>query len=345
VRKRINGKEVMAWIILVCAVILFSFSMAVAQDKKSAEKSTVHIKIEKNENGKVTKIDTIVSKDQLPQLKEYLKKSGIDLETEEGDENVTRAYSFSDSDSDSKEDRKVIIRNKSKMTPEQRAKFEKEMEKFHESMAKMKEEMKDIHIEINGEGLDENFNFNMQVPSPPGAPQVYMYEFKDEDDREDGDKKKSKHRAYNYSYFMNSDVPDSLKDGNHFIIRGKKGEEKPVLEKEITGKNGEKIFVFKRKLPKEETVASAKSSLGISRVKVYPNPGNGNASVSFTAKSKGDLSISITDIKGKEVYSETKKDFSGEFFNQVDLSAKAKGAYFVKITQGDDSVIKKIIVE
>jgi hypothetical protein len=27
------------------------------------------------------------------------------------------------------------------------------------------------------------------------------------------------------------------------------------------------------------------------------------------------------------------------------LSAKAKGAYFVKITQGDDSVIKKIIVE
>src|SRR5258706_5299576 len=75
----IQPREVFAWIVFVCAVVLFSCTIAFAQDKKSTE-PTVHIKIEKNENGKKTKIDTTVTKDKLPQLKEYLKDSGIDLD-------------------------------------------------------------------------------------------------------------------------------------------------------------------------------------------------------------------------------------------------------------------------
>ena len=74
-------------------------------------------------------------------------------------------------------------------------------------------------------------------------------------------------------------------------------------------------------------------------------PSNGKISVSFHARSKNDLTISITDVRGKEVFSDKQNDFSGEYSNQVDLSNKGKGTYFIKITHGDDSITKKIMVE
>jgi hypothetical protein len=170
-------------------------------------------------------------------------------------------------------------------------------------------------------------------------PNTYWFDGNDGKDGHDGKKR------FSYRYFFNDDVPDSLNDDNHFIMRGEKGEDKPELEQEITGKNGEKIFIYKRKLPKEEAAAPVRETMSLNHVKVYPNPADGKISLSFMAKSKGDLTISITDEHGKEVFTDKQKNFSGEYSNQVDLTKKAKGPYFVKITQGDESITKKIIVE
>jgi len=143
---------------------------------------------------------------------------------------------------------------------------------------------------------------------------------------------------------MSDEVPDSLNDDQHIILYGAKGEDTPVLEKQITTKDGEKIFIFKRALPKQEA-AKASASMPVTKLKVYPNPGDGKISVSFTANGKGDVQVSISDAKGNEVYTKTLKDFSGEYFNQLDISGKGKGTYFLKITQGDDSITKKLVVE
>ena len=83
----------------------------------------------------------------------------------------------------------------------------------------------------------------------------------------------------------------------------------------------------------------------ITKVKVYPNPGDGKFSLSFTANTKGDVVISIADAKGAEVYNKTVENFSGEYSNEINISGEGKGTYYLKITQGDDSITKKILVD
>jgi hypothetical protein len=201
-------------------------------------------------------------------------------------------------------------------------------------MEKLREELKSIHIEVTDDEEKENFNFNFKMPpmSPmPDSEHEYAYSFK--------------HRS-------NPNIPDSFKTREHVIIRARKGEERPVFLKEITGKNGEKYYIFKRKLPKESAERKTelkslkgKSSLGFTDVRVYPNPSSGEINIRFNSSVEADVTVRITDEKGKEVYTHKKTGHKGEYNEAADLSSKAKGVYYVTITNGEDSVTKKVVVE
>ena len=52
----IQTKEILAWIVLVFAIALFSVTISFAQDNTKDKKSEIKIKIQKDENGKKTKI-------------------------------------------------------------------------------------------------------------------------------------------------------------------------------------------------------------------------------------------------------------------------------------------------
>ncbi len=78
----------------------------------------------------------------------------------------------------------------------------------------------------------------------------------------------------------------------------------------------------------------------------YPNnPDRNQLNVRFTAPGKGDVSIIVTNTKGKEVAKREIKDFSGEFVGQIDLGKKPQGTYFITVTQNEDGAVKRIIVE
>jgi hypothetical protein len=77
----------------------------------------------------------------------------------------------------------------------------------------------------------------------------------------------------------------------------------------------------------------------------FPNPGDGRFTLKFSMEKKGDTWIRITDAEGKEVYSEMKKNFSGDYSKQLDLSGYGTGTYLLSITQDGQTVTKKIIVE
>jgi hypothetical protein len=331
-----NPKEIVAWVVLIFAAILFSVSFAFAQDKKKKDEGKVHINIIKEENGKKIKIDTTVAEKDLPAFKEYLKEKDIDFDP------AARGKIRISKDDDGEDI--VMNLNHGSMSNADKEKFRKEMKKLHQDLGKMKEEMKDIHIEMFKDGDDdddENFNFHMRVPPSSSSARSYSYSFNDEDNDEGDHNLLKKH-----SFFFDNDIPDSLRDEEHIVVRGREGEEKPEFEKEITGKNGEKIWVYKRKLPASAEITKRKGEgLGVGRLKVYPNPSDGKISVSFKAASKGDVKISITDSNGKEVYTESLKNFEGEYFQQVDITGKGKGSYYIKITSGDDAITKKILVE
>jgi hypothetical protein len=78
---------------------------------------------------------------------------------------------------------------------------------------------------------------------------------------------------------------------------------------------------------------------------VYPNnPDNGVLNLRFQAPAKGDVSIVVTDTKGKEVGKKEIKDFSGNFVGQVDIRKNTKGTLFVTVVQNEDGATKRIVV-
>lgn len=81
-------------------------------------------------------------------------------------------------------------------------------------------------------------------------------------------------------------------------------------------------------------------------LEAFPNnPDHDQLNVRFTAPAKGDVSIVVTNPKGKEVAKREIKDFSGEFVGQIDMGKKAQGAYFITVTQHEDGAVKRIVID
>ncbi|GAB4026114.1 hypothetical protein GCM10028773_54160 [Spirosoma koreense] len=92
------------------------------------------------------------------------------------------------------------------------------------------------------------------------------------------------------------------------------------------------------------TISGKPSS--IRSLDAFPNnPDRDQLTVRFTAPSKGDVSIVVTNPKGKEVARRDIKDFSGEFVGQIDLGKKSQGTYFITVTQNEDGAVKRIVVD
>ncbi|MFC5412815.1 T9SS type A sorting domain-containing protein [Larkinella bovis] len=83
----------------------------------------------------------------------------------------------------------------------------------------------------------------------------------------------------------------------------------------------------------------------IRNLQVYPNnPETNQLNVRFTAPAKGDIHIRVTNPDGKEIAKKDVKDFSGSYAGQIDIDKKAKGVYFVNVTQNDDGAVKRIVI-
>ena len=78
----------------------------------------------------------------------------------------------------------------------------------------------------------------------------------------------------------------------------------------------------------------------------YPNkPFNGKLNVRFKAPEKGNVTISVTDVNGKEIASEQIKDFSGLYLGQIDVKKSGAGVYFVRVTQSNDGAVRRVQVD
>jgi hypothetical protein len=74
-------------------------------------------------------------------------------------------------------------------------------------------------------------------------------------------------------------------------------------------------------------------------------PFNGKLNVRFKAPEKGNVTIAVTDVNGKEIATETVKDFQGDYFGQIDLKKAGAGVYFLRVTQGNDGAVRRIEVK
>ena len=76
---------------------------------------------------------------------------------------------------------------------------------------------------------------------------------------------------------------------------------------------------------------------------LYPNPNSGLFNIKFQALTN-QVSVAVFDIRGRSVYNKL-FDANGLFENQIDLNNISSGIYLVNIKDGDQTVVKKIVVE
>jgi len=79
------------------------------------------------------------------------------------------------------------------------------------------------------------------------------------------------------------------------------------------------------------------------QVKLFPNPSSGNFTVSIFNSQAKDYSISLTDVTGKVIFTNT---YNGSQTQQmIETNGLAKSIYFVSIRCGDTNKVEKLIIQ
>ena len=80
-------------------------------------------------------------------------------------------------------------------------------------------------------------------------------------------------------------------------------------------------------------------------LKIYPNPNSGQFEASFTLLQTGEFRISISDLSGREVFSQKSVLNSGDHHLSFDLGTKAgQGVYFVRFEGENFNLVRKLLL-
>lgn len=87
------------------------------------------------------------------------------------------------------------------------------------------------------------------------------------------------------------------------------------------------------------------NELALEDLSFYPNPApNGRFKVRFQLPEEGELSIKVSNLDGKEVFSRYFESFGGIYSETIDLSGQKEGIYLLEIGQGKKRLTKKIVI-
>ena len=77
---------------------------------------------------------------------------------------------------------------------------------------------------------------------------------------------------------------------------------------------------------------------------IYPNPNDGNFTVSFDISIRATYTLELKNSLGALVYREVLTDFSGSYSKQMDITKYGKGIYLISLTNKQNGTAKKMIV-
>ncbi|MEO0895149.1 MAG: T9SS type A sorting domain-containing protein [Bacteroidota bacterium] len=78
-------------------------------------------------------------------------------------------------------------------------------------------------------------------------------------------------------------------------------------------------------------------------ISVFPNPTKGELHLEGENLRLGELDITITDMRGREIYTYHDERVIGQLSQTVDLSEQPKGVYVVKISDGQQQYVKRVV--
>jgi Secretion system C-terminal sorting domain len=78
-------------------------------------------------------------------------------------------------------------------------------------------------------------------------------------------------------------------------------------------------------------------------VKAYPNPFRGNLMLDLSTDKKTDVTIELIDILGRHVYQSKAENTEGVVFMPLSTEGLANGTYFLKVSDGQQTIQQKVI--
>ncbi|TAE60288.1 MAG: T9SS C-terminal target domain-containing protein, partial [Bacteroidetes bacterium] len=76
---------------------------------------------------------------------------------------------------------------------------------------------------------------------------------------------------------------------------------------------------------------------------IYPNPTDGLFSLLGEDMHAENLSIQVTDARGRIVYERTEENVFGAYRHEMNLSEAAEGVYNVRVSDGVNTTYKRVI--
>ncbi|MEY2922441.1 MAG: hypothetical protein RL108_1067, partial [Bacteroidota bacterium] len=92
------------------------------------------------------------------------------------------------------------------------------------------------------------------------------------------------------------------------------------------------------------TPSLSTSEFGFANFSIYPNPNRGNFNVRFDSTSSNDISIVVNDIRGRSIF-EKQYSNTGLFDQNLQLNNVEAGVYLVTVKDGDQKIVKRIVIE
>ncbi len=109
----------------------------------------------------------------------------------------------------------------------------------------------------------------------------------------------------------------------------------------ISGETEDYTVMFKTGFP-----TGVNEIHGLEDLALYPNPTDGAFTISFsTSSALKDVKVTITDVTGRNISEMSYGEVNGAFTKQLDLSAQAKGVYFVEIKADNQKIVKRVVVK
>lgn len=112
-----------------------------------------------------------------------------------------------------------------------------------------------------------------------------------------------------------------------------------VIETEVeVGEDAPEEMVIKE-VVKEKTPAT------VTGVKLYPNPNKGEFTISFNVATPADVKLRLSELNGREVYTETLKNYSGRFEKKITQNSLVPGTYILDVETAGQKESTRIEVQ
>ena len=92
-------------------------------------------------------------------------------------------------------------------------------------------------------------------------------------------------------------------------------------------------------------ITTSIAEININNITIYPNPSKDIFNIVFNTNTKQDVDLRVHNVLGKVIFSESLKDFNGDYNRSVDLSQYPNAIYILQLNTKDGMLNKKLVLE